>query len=75
MCINRQTNARSGLPGILIGMSIGMIVGGIIALLYTPASGRENRRMIKDRAIRAKDEILWHARAEAEAVDAKYRRK
>jgi gas vesicle protein len=72
MCINRQESAKSGLMSILLGIGIGMVVGGIVALLYTPASGRENRMMIKDRALRAKDEIIWHARAEAQAVDQKY---
>ncbi len=35
--------------GFGIGMLAGAVVGGVFALLYAPKSGKETRRLIKDK--------------------------
>ncbi len=35
--------------GFGIGLVTGVIIGGIIALLYAPKSGKETRQLIKDK--------------------------
>jgi len=52
-------------------MLVGIAVAGVITLLLNPQSGRENRATIKNRAIQAKEAIIWHARDEVEAVKRK----
>ncbi len=39
----------------LTGLAIGVVVGGAVALLYSPKSGKENREFIKKKALEAKD--------------------
>jgi gas vesicle protein len=34
----------------VVGFAVGMIVGGVVALLVTPKSGKENRETIKAKA-------------------------
>jgi len=41
--------------GITVGLLTGAIVGGAIALLYAPESGKKTRRMIKREVIAARD--------------------
>ena len=36
--------------GFGIGLLTGAVIGGVIALLYAPKSGKETRQMIKDKA-------------------------
>ena len=36
--------------GFGIGLLAGAVIGGVIALLYAPKSGKETRQLIKDRA-------------------------
>ncbi len=38
------------LAGFGIGLVTGVIIGGVIALLYAPKSGKETRELIKDKA-------------------------
>ena len=36
--------------GFGIGLLTGAVIGGVIALLYAPKTGKETRQMIKDKA-------------------------
>ena len=38
------------LTGFGIGLISGVIIGGVIALLYAPRSGKETRQLVKDKA-------------------------
>ena len=37
--------------GFGIGLLTGAVIGGVLALLYAPKSGKETRQFIKDKAI------------------------
>jgi gas vesicle protein len=39
----------------LTGMLVGVVVGGAVALLYSPQSGKENREFVKKKVVQAKD--------------------
>jgi len=41
------------LEGFGIGLVAGVIIGGVITLLYAPKSGAETRQLIKERAVEA----------------------
>lgn len=41
---------RDNLSGFGIGLLAGALIGGAIALLYAPQSGKETRILIKDKA-------------------------
>ena len=41
--------------GFGIGLLTGAIVGGVIALLYAPKTGKETRQLVKDKAIEVAD--------------------
>lgn len=41
--------------GFGIGVLAGVVIGGTIALLYAPKSGKETRKLIKDKAIDVMD--------------------
>jgi len=41
--------------GFGIGLLTGAIIGGVIALLYAPKTGKETRQLIKDKAIEVAD--------------------
>ena len=43
--------------GFGIGILTGAIVGGVIALLYAPKSGKETRKMIKDKTMEVVDTV------------------
>ena len=48
-----------------IGLLTGAIIGGAIALLYAPRSGKETREMLKSKAIETRDmavEIADHVK-------------
>ena len=36
--------------GLGIGLLTGAVIGGVIALLYAPKTGKETRQLIKDKA-------------------------
>ena len=36
--------------GLGIGLLAGVVIGGVIALLYAPKSGKETRQLIRDKA-------------------------
>jgi gas vesicle protein len=44
--------------GFGIGLLAGAAIGGVLALLYAPHSGKETREMIKQRANTARDSVI-----------------
>ena len=48
------------------GLLIGAVIGGAIALLYAPKSGKETRQLIKDKVTEVVDEVKEEA---SEVVD------
>ena len=45
------------LAGFGIGLLAGAIIGGVIALLYAPKTGKETRQLIKDKATKVVDAV------------------
>ena len=43
--------------GFGIGLLTGAVIGGVLALLYAPKTGKETRQMIKDKATEVVDAI------------------
>ena len=43
--------------GFGIGLLTGAIIGGVIALLYAPKTGKETRQLIKDKATKVVDTL------------------
>ena len=43
--------------GFGVGLLSGAIIGGIIALLYAPKTGKETRQLIKDKATEVADTV------------------
>ena len=43
--------------GFGVGLLAGAAIGGVLALLYAPQSGKETREMIKQRAATARDRV------------------
>jgi gas vesicle protein len=41
--------------GLCIGLVSGAVIGGVIALLYAPKTGKETRQLIRDKAIEVAD--------------------
>ena len=48
---------NTSLAGFGIGLITGVIIGGVIALLYAPKSGKDTRQLIKDIAIEVVDTV------------------
>lgn len=46
---------RDSSNGFFTGLLIGAVIGGAVALLYAPQSGTETRRMVKEKALEAKE--------------------
>jgi len=55
--------------GFGIGLLSGVVIGGIIALLFAPQSGKETRQMIKNKATGMMDAIKGKAAEANEALD------
>jgi gas vesicle protein len=55
--------------GFGIGFLSGVVIGGIIALLFAPQSGKETRQMIKNKATGMVDAIKGKAEEANEAVE------
>ena len=55
--------------GFGIGLLSGVVIGGIIALLFAPQSGKETRQMIKNKATVMVDAIKGKAEEANEVVD------
>ena len=43
--------------GFGIGLLVGAVIGGVIALLYAPKTGKETRQLIKDKATEVVDTL------------------
>ncbi len=43
--------------GFGVGLLAGAVIGGVIALLYAPRSGKETRQLIKDKATEVVDAV------------------
>ena len=43
--------------GFGVGLIAGVVIGGVIALLYAPKSGKETRQLIKDKATEVVDAV------------------
>ena len=55
--------------GFGIGLLTGAVIGGVIALLFAPQSGKETRQMIKNKATGMMDAIKGKAAEANEVVD------
>ena len=55
--------------GFGIGLLTGVVIGGVVALLFTPQSGKETRQMITDKATGMMDAINAKAAEANEAVE------
>ena len=55
--------------GFGIGLLSGVVIGGIVALLFAPQSGKDTRKMIKDKATGMMDAIKGKAMEANEVVD------
>jgi gas vesicle protein len=53
--------------GFGVGLITGAVIGGVIALLYAPKSGKETRQLIKERANDVADAVKFKT---IEVVDA-----
>ena len=45
--------------GFGIGLLAGAVIGGVIALLFAPKTGKETRQLIKDKATEVVDTIKY----------------
>ena len=46
---------NKALAGFGIGLVTGVIIGGVIALLYAPESGKQTQEMLKSKAMETRD--------------------
>ena len=56
------------LEGFGIGLLVGAVIGGAIALLYAPKSGKETRKLIKDTATEVVDTVVDEVKEETVGV-------
>ena len=49
--------SKMTLAGFGIGLLAGAVIGGVIALLYAPKTGKETRQLIKDKATKVVDTL------------------
>ncbi len=59
---------KENVVGFGIGLVTGVIIGGVIALLYAPKSGKETRQLIKDTAMETRDHVKNFATETVEKV-------
>jgi gas vesicle protein len=48
---------KDNASGFVIGLLAGAIIGGAVALLYAPKSGKETRQLIKDKTTEVVDTV------------------
>jgi gas vesicle protein len=58
--------AGAGIGGIFIGMAIGAVIGGVVALLFAPQTGSETREMIRNRYCQMRDVVRGAAKDTSE---------
>lgn len=46
---------KDNLASFGIGIGVGLLIGGILGILYAPKSGTETRQIIKDKAVELKE--------------------
>ena len=54
--------------GFGIGLLSGALIGGVIALLYAPKSGKDTRQMIKDKTTEVVDAVKEKSSGVVEAL-------
>ncbi len=54
--------------GFGVGLLTGAVIGGVIALLYAPQSGKETRQIIKDKASKVADTLKEETSGVIDAV-------
>ncbi len=54
---NSGGTRRLNVKGFFIGMGVGAVVGGVVALLFAPRSGRDTREMIRGKAVETQQMI------------------
>ena len=54
--------------GFGIGLLSGAVIGGVIALLFAPKTGKETRQMIKDKTTEVVDAVKGKASGVVEAI-------
>ena len=59
---------KDHMAGFGIGLLAGALIGGVIALLYAPASGRETRQVIKEKTSDMAEGIKLKASDIAEGI-------
>jgi len=59
---------RDNTIGFGIGFLTGAVVGGVIALLFAPRSGKETRQLIKDKAVETRDNVKDFASETVEKI-------
>ena len=57
--------------GFGIGLLAGAVIGGVIALLYAPKTGKETRQLIKDKATEVVDAVKGKTTEVVDAVKEK----
>ena len=57
--------------GFGIGLLTGAVIGGVIALLYAPKTGKETRQLIKDKATSVMDAVKGRTAEVADEVKEK----
>ena len=57
--------------GFGIGLLTGAVIGGVIALLFAPQTGKETRQMIKDKTTEVVDAVKGKATEVMDAVKGK----
>jgi gas vesicle protein len=55
--------------GFGVGLLTGAVIGGVLALLYAPKTGKETRQMIKDKATEVVDAIKGKSTEATEVLD------
>ncbi|CUU01048.1 YtxH-like protein [Candidatus Kryptobacter tengchongensis] len=66
-----RDNNEGMFKGFLIGFLVGSALGAVLAMLFTPKSGKEMRALIKEKSAQAKEKAegyLGEAKAKAEEV-------
>ena len=53
--------------GFGVGLLTGAVIGGVVALLYAPRTGKETRQLVKDKAVDVADAVKFKT---IEVVDA-----
>jgi len=64
----KKTMNKDHAIGFGVGLLSGALIGGIIALLYAPKSGKDTRQMIKDKTTEVVDAVKEKSSGVVEAI-------